>query len=143
MGIRCFRDEDRLTYSIDDLDIEFTIKPLQKGQKLKIDECKKMNEGNPEIAFFETTALLMKYVLKEIKGFEFHDGSPLELEFESNGDLKDWCIDSIINTEFRPAFFLVCFNMMQGIPVDLVDAQGNKLEGVELKEIRTLKKKEA
>src|SRR5690606_3486695 len=89
--------------------------------RLKSD-LRKMSEG---------TALALKYAVKSISGVKDSDGKPYELKFEGEF-LSEESIDDLLNLEITDKLVLACSTLVNGVPKDFTDVNGNKIEGVEI-----------
>lgn len=126
---KIYRRSDKLKIKIDDITIE--VSPLSVDQKSEIQELMVKGRVKGDVrAVNQGLSLILKYGLKGISGVETHNGEAYALKFE-NGELIDECISDLMNMEVSEKIALVCTALVNKIPKEFTDTNGNKLEGVE------------
>jgi hypothetical protein len=126
---RIYRKSDRIKIKIDDVTV--TVSPLSAHEKAEIQkEMMAYLKGNIKSGQ-EGVILSLKYAVKDIEGVLDLDDKPYALKFES-GYLTNDCVDDLLNMEITSKLAQVCGTLANGIPKDIVDKDGNKLEGVEI-----------
>lgn len=126
---KIYRRSDKLKIKIDDITIE--VSPLSVDQKSEIQELMVKGRVKGDVkAVNQGLTLILKYGLKGISGVETQDGTAYVLKFE-DGKLDDECISDLMNMEVSEKIALVCTTLVNKIPKEFTDTNGNKLEGVE------------
>lgn len=141
MAIKIFRPKDRLKLNIGE--IEIMVSPLSYGQKVEVQSLgvsqgKNGIKVNDKIDFNKLIYLVTKFTLKGIKGVENLDGSPYELEFETEDKncLSDSCVEEILNLSISPKMSIALMQLMNGFPENgkIINPEkpGEYLQGVEI-----------
>lgn len=139
MAVKILRLTDRITLEVGP--VTFKLAPLSYSQKAELSSCTKFQDGKEVIDTLKSTFLAIKFSLKEIKGVEDLDGKPYKLEFEG-GVLKDECVEDILNLEQSSELTIAAFQLMQGIPKEIVSPiTGKPLKGVSVSVGKRLKGK--
>tara|TARA_Y100001936_G_C16091405_1_gene686522 strand:- start:6447 stop:6875 length:429 start_codon:yes stop_codon:yes gene_type:complete len=130
-----YRSTDRVKVEIDG--INFKISPLTFQQKQELQgHMIKAVSGDMNEAMISVSKSL-KYCLKDMSGVFYidEDGQKREykLSFE-DGVLTDDCIDELLNMPFSSKLNSVCSAMLQGVPEKILDADGNEIEGIKIKQ---------
>jgi hypothetical protein len=134
MKMIIFKKNDKVSINIDG--IEFKISPLTFHQKSELQtHMVKAVGGNMDEAMTSVRKSL-KYCVKDIKGVHYIDEDDVkreyQLEFEE-GYLTDDCLDELLNMPFSNKLNSVCAAMLQGIPEEILDADGKPIEGIKIK----------
>lgn len=134
MNYKLFRTTDIIEIKIDSISIG--ISPLSYLQKNTIQPLMfKAAKDGDMVAAMDAVILSLKYSLKRIKGIQFEDdnGNMIDyvLEFE-NGELKQSCIDDLLNTQFAQKITTICSSLINGLSDKIVGQDGKVLEGVEI-----------
>lgn len=121
-----YRTSDRIDVKVDDLEV--VISPLSFAQKTVIQNSvlEQTAEGATKGA-----ALAIKYSVKGIRGIKTMDGKDYEVEFDSDGNLTDECLDDLLNISHSQKIMIMSLNLINGVPKEFVNPETNeKLEGV-------------
>jgi hypothetical protein len=132
---RIYKRSDRVTIKIDDVLIK--VAPLSLDQKAEVQQAMLLGKSKGNIR--EATramSLAVKYGVKSMEGLVDSDNKPYELQFDGE-NLSDECVEDLFNLEITDKLVMVCINLVNKVPNDFTDAQGNKLEGVELVKTKT------
>jgi hypothetical protein len=128
---RIYKRTDRIAVKIDSLTVKLA--PLTLDQKTEIQQAMILGRTKADIKEASRgIALSLKYAVKGIEGLEDSDGNVYKLEFDKDLNLKDSCIDDLMNLELTPKLAMVCAAMVNGVPKSFSDNEGNALEGVEV-----------
>jgi len=132
--MRIFRPHQRIDLKVGDIVI--TVSPLTKEQKIELAQMNTVEGGKVKIDHFKSTDAIIKRAVKQIKGVEYPDGTPIQLE--EGGDLLSdedaeivWAV--LDNLENSNDIVLALFKMMRGamdfdIPGVEVEPQSEGLE---------------
>ena len=132
MGIKVLRDCDRVTITIGE--VEFDLKPLNYWQKNEIMDLAEMEGGELKSNTRKATIFAMKSSIRDVRGLEDLHGNPYKVEFNEAGDLTDECVTDLLNLEMGGKILFACYNMVHGIPTEIVNpTTGKPLDGVTLK----------
>lgn len=125
MAITIYRPTDKIKINIGGVDV--FVSPFTKEQRKTVTAAAmKIGSGDIETDEMEAAFLAIKYCVKDVKGLELPDGSEYELEFEENGDLKDECINDLLNIEIGAPLIQACASFANGFNRE----QLNSIEGV-------------
>jgi len=124
---KIYRTTDRISLKVDDLTI--TVSPLSIHQKTAVEEL--ASNGGSSSAI-KAAVCAMKFAIKSVSGLEGPDGSPYQLEFDTDGTLADSVVDDLFNTKTSFKLMSICLNLINSIPDEFYDPNtGKRLEGVE------------
>ena len=128
--IKIYRQSDRIPLEISG--VKFLIKPLSYREKMEITKAISMKEGEQLETILQTTLLLMKFSIKGVEGIAYHDGSPLELQFDESGELSEESVNELLSMEITAKLNLALGQFANGIPDKVVDENGKPLEDVKI-----------
>lgn len=121
-----YRRKDKIKVKVGDIEIK--ISPLGHHDKNKIQSL--LVSGNVD-SLMEGATLALRCGLKDVKGLKLSDGSDYELEFEDNV-LSDDSLDDMMNLECQGKLISICLGLIDGIPNEFKDNNGNALDGVKI-----------
>jgi len=122
--MKIHRLTDRIPIQIDKITIY--VSPLSFAQKSEIQsEISKYASTKDLASCYKGSYLAIKYAVKQIEGVDY------ELEFEGNV-LKDECVEDLLNCEVSTKLTTACISLMNGIPKEIVDDNGNPVEGIKI-----------
>jgi len=130
MGIKILRTTDRLTIKIGE--VELKLAPLSMFQRQELLAHVEKADGNNIHDVRKGTTLAMKYSIKDISGIETLDGDTYKLEFDAENSLTDNCVNELLNTEVSGKMVLAAYSMIYGMPSEIRDSEGKRVEGVEV-----------
>lgn len=93
---------------------EAVIAPISYQAKIEMNEATKIVAGEPQVDFFKSQCILLRYGLKELKGFTLHDGGEFELEFDENGKLTEDSLSDVLNMNLKQDLMLAMWKMVNG-----------------------------
>lgn len=130
-----YRITDKVDIKVDDIVV--TISPLNYKIKADMQAC--VMAGKP----MDAAVLALKNSIKGIKGLKLHDGSEYELEFESDGSLKEDCITDLLNIPESDKLNVIAISLINGMPQgEFLDPQTKKpMDGVKFVEKAKQQKK--
>ena len=118
-----YRTSDKLKVKIGGL--VFMISPLNKHQKEKIQTLSLENK------LMQSAAEAIKCSVKGVSGLKDINDNDYALEFDSNLELIDDCVDDLMNIEQIAELSSVCASLLSGIPKEFMDPYtGKRLKGV-------------
>lgn len=128
--IKVYKLTDRLTCKINEIELIYS--PMTFQQKMECSEFVTSKSGDVNTNDMASLFKALKYSIKDVKGFEYADGSSYELQFDDNGHLTDDCVQELFNTEISPDLVWAAFGMIQGTTGKILNpATGEEVKGVE------------
>lgn len=128
---RIYKRSDRIAVKIDEITVKLA--PLSLDQKSEIQQLMLTGRTKADLKLLtKGIALSIKYGLKSVEGIEDSDGNPYKLSLDSNDQLTDECVDELMNLELSKKLSLVCAGLVNGVPKDFTDENGNPIEGIEV-----------
>lgn len=128
-----YKTTDKITITIDKIEIK--VSPLSQAQKMELSKhMVKAVSGDMEEAMISVRKSL-SFCLKDIKGVFYMDGEDkreYQLSFADNV-LTDECLDDLLNLPISNKLNAVCTSLLQGIPNEIRDNEGNIIEGIKIK----------
>lgn len=119
-----YRVSDTFDLKIDSIVV--SISPLNYKIKSDMQSC--VIAGKP----MDAAVLALKNSVKKIDGLKTADGKDYELEFDSDGTLKEDCVSDLLNIPESSKLNLVAIGLINGMPKgDFLDPETRKpLQGV-------------
>ena len=76
----------------------------------------------------------ISFALKDIKGVFYYEGDDKrEYQLEFDGDnLKDNCLDDLLNLPISNKLNAVCSALLQGVPNKIYNNEGKEIEGIQI-----------
>lgn len=115
-------------------DMKLFVSPLSVDHKMKIASFTKMDKGEERPDALKIALHTIKYALKGMEGVCNLDGTPYQLDFESDGSLTDTCLSEISNVLNNDKLAAACISVGNG-NLDF------KIEGVEIEVPKQASKK--
>ena len=116
--------------------------PLTQEQKLELAEFAQFDSGKYVQNASRMAFRAIKYSIKEIIGVEdATTGLPYSLELDEQGVMKEHCVNDILSMGLEEKLLLPCLAMINGIPKEVTDKDGKKVEGVEILPVESALKK--
>ncbi len=131
---KIFRKSDRIKVKIGEGDegIVLFLAPLSQHQKVTIQSMLlKANSSRDASKANEGVAKAIKSSIKKMEGVKDSDGNEYQLKFE-NDELTEDCVDDIMNMSLSGKVMMVCTGMVNGVPTEFKDQDGNKVVDVEI-----------
>ncbi len=139
MSIVVYRNTDRVTLKIHD--VTFSVKPLTYKEKADITSTISLDGGMQTEDTMSSVQKIMKYSVKEVKGINYPDGSPLKLKFDDKNHLEEDSIDELLNMEITTDLTTALYSFMQGVPKKIVGIDGKKMDHVKILPFNGMPKK--
>jgi len=119
-----YRVSDTRELKIDSVTV--TLRPLD--YKIKADMQASVMAGKP----MDAAVMALKHCIKGIKGLKLGDGKTYELEFETDGALKENHIDDLLNIPESAKLSVIAVGLINGMPEgEFMDPEtGVQMEGV-------------
>lgn len=139
--MKIIRTTDRIKLTIEDA--VFYLAPLTYDQRAEVG-AQYRREGGTEVKDYQDMIkigkLYLKYALKDVEGIETLEGEKYKLKFENNL-LSDESVNDLMNIPVSKTLNDIAQTMFVQIPNEILDSEGNKLDGVEIEFIgESLKK---
>lgn len=134
-----YTQQDRIKISIRDIDL--IIKPLSYKEKINWSNCISSNSGSQTENAISGLALLLKYCLKDIKGFTYSNGEPFVLEFDECGNITEDTIDSLLNLEISTDMTTVMYSLIKGVPTEITNSSGELIDYIKVTPLPSVPKK--
>jgi len=130
MAIKILRVTDRVQVKIGEVTV--SLAPLTMFQRQELLAHVEQSDGQDVNDIRKATVMALKYSVKDIEGIEDMDGNKYELSFGSDKCLTDDCVLELLNTEISDKMIHSSYSMIYGLPTEIKDHEGNKVEGVEV-----------
>jgi hypothetical protein len=139
MAITVYRNTDRINLRIND--VNFILKPLSYREKSIISGAITNTGGEQRQNAINGLTSIMKFSIKGVEGINYLDGTPLALEFDDDGYLKDSSIDELLNLAITPDLTTALYQLLQGIPTEIKGIDGEILSHISIAPIMGVSKK--
>lgn len=128
---RIYRSTDKLMVKIGD-SVQVTIAPMDYKTKNEVQSLMVESRKTSKLELAnEGMRLALKSSVKGITGLVDGDGQPYALSFENNV-LADSCINDLLNCEVTNELVFITSSLVNGVPSQFKDLQGNPLSNVEI-----------
>ncbi len=128
--MKIYKRSDRVTIRVGEVVLK--VSPLSLAEKAEISQLLVNGRVKGVIQdLLRGTLLAVKYSVKSVEGFQDGDKKPYQLTFDGEY-LSDECAEELLNTELNSKLNVICGSLISKIPDVFTDAEGNKLEGVEV-----------
>lgn len=123
-----YKTSDKIPVKIDDITVK--VSPLTYSQKIEVQDlmAKAVTEKSMKYAM-EGTILAIKYSLKSVEGLKDTNGESYQIEIEDK-KVSDDCIDDLLNMKYSQKLSAVCASLVHGVGRDILDENGQKIEGI-------------
>lgn len=126
--MRIYRCTDKIEVKIDDVSI--FVSPLSFQAKMNLQGLMlKASNGDMDSAM-KAVIQALKVSIKDIKGVQDGEGE-YQISFDGE-EVSDDCINDILNMPISNKISTICTNLLSGIPNQILDSNGEPLEGVSI-----------
>ena len=121
-----------------DQKITFSFSQLTyKHKNIVSNQSSRIEKGELLVDYGLQCFLTLKFSLKDVEGiFTLDDKGneiPYKLDFDSDGIVKDDCLDSLLNSEVMDPLIYTAKDLLSGIPKEIRNPlTGEKVEGIEV-----------
>lgn len=135
--IKVYRQTDRIKLKVHN--VVFSLKPLNVFEQSKCSESLRNEAGTQQENINKTIYYLIKYMIKDVEGIEYIDGSKIELQFDDDGTMADDSISELISMEITQELQAAIVGFVNGIPSEFSSEHVSILpvKGLEVKKKQT------
>lgn len=132
-GFRIYKTTDKIEVKIDS--VSFIVSPLTYGQKCELQPLICAGASGCMKSAMQAVIQSFKFSLKGVKNLKTFDDDNNEvdyiLEFDDNNQVKDSCIDDLLNLPMSNKLSSLCTSLLTGLTSKICDMNGNPIEGIE------------
>jgi hypothetical protein len=133
MSITAYSAKSRFELKYPKIGISFIISPLNYNQRVEILALSQSVLGGQNIEDFSKAIFrYVKFMVKDVKGINDEKGNPFVCQLDENNNLKDECVDDLLNLQINPGITDMLAQFVNGIPTELVDLEGKVIKEVKL-----------